>query len=128
MLTDLFPVAVLVVVAVLIAPALVGLIGVLRDVGLPARYSPLVAVALGVTLMLAYALWGDSKPFLFGLLGVLIGLAACGRYDMSKLAGATVPPAQVTVDDTWLTDPDTTEDDPYFASEELLREIDRQRE
>lgn len=106
MLTDLFPVAVLVVVAVLIAPALVGLIGVLRDVGLPARFAPLVAVALGVTLMLAYALWGDSRLFLFSLLGVLIGLAACGRYDLSKLAGATVPPAQITVDDTWYDDED----------------------
>jgi ABC-type uncharacterized transport system permease subunit len=129
MITDLFPLAVLVVVSVLISPALVGLIGVLKDAGLPPRWSPLIAVILGIALMLAYATWGDNRHFLFGLLGVLIGLAACGRYDLSKLTSP--PPATITVDDSWLVDvddPDATGDDPYFASEATLREIDRQRE
>lgn len=106
MFTDLFSTAVLVVVTILILPAITGLITILKDVGMPARLAPLVAVILGVTLMIAYAQWGDNRYFLLGLLGVLVGMAACGRYDLSKLAGASIPPATITVDDSWITDDD----------------------
>lgn len=85
MITDLISPAALAVIALLIIPAVVGLINMLRAVGLPTRWAGPVAVAIGLTVMLAYGLWGDQPLFVYALLGILVGLGAAGFYDLAKL-------------------------------------------
>ena len=53
-----------------------------------------LAVALGLVVMLAYGLVTDppaspAQLFIYGLVGVLIGLGAVGLYDLVKLSGTS---------------------------------------
>ena len=103
---------------------------------LPTDFLPLAALVIGIGVQVVndLALGGRADGATIWtsiVVGAGIGMAAAGAYDLAGRASTTIPPATITVDDTWLVDaddPDATEDDPYFASEELLREIDRQRE
>lgn len=94
MITDLLPPATLAVIALLVIPAVVGLVNMLKAVGLATRWAGPVAVALGLVVMLAYGLVTDppaspAQLFIYGLAGVLIGLGAVGLYDLVKLSGTS---------------------------------------
>ena len=102
----------------------------------PTDFLPLVALALGVVVQVVndLALGGaadGASVWTSVVVGAGVGMAAAGAYDLAGRASTSIPPATITVDDSWLVDvddPDATEDDPYFVSEATLREIDRQRE
>lgn len=85
MLTDLISPAALAVIALLVIPAVVGLVNMLRAVGLTSRWAGPVAVLIGLVVMLAYGLWGDQLLFVYALVGILVGLGAAGFYDLAKL-------------------------------------------
>ena len=111
MITDFLPAAALIFVTVLIVPSVVAVITMLKDVGLPPRLSPLVAIVLGIALMIAYAVWGEHRIFVYGLIGLLIGLGACGFYDLRKMGLPAQPDARRAADDE------------YFAREQAQREL-----
>lgn len=103
MLTDFLTVTEIAFVVVVVIPALLGLINMLKRVGLPTDFAGPVAVALGIITMMAYAAFGDNRYFVFAMVGLLIGLGTTGFYDLSKMVGSTViPPAEITVDQSFL--------------------------
>ena len=97
MITDLITPAALAVIALLVIPAVVGLINMLKSVGLATRWAGPVAVVIGLAVMLAYGIWGEHPLFVYALLGILIGLGAAGFYDLAKLLGQS-PDATVVVE------------------------------
>lgn len=107
MITDLITPAALAVIALLVIPAVVGLINMLKAVGLAVRWAGPVAVGIGLVVMLAYGIWGEHQLFMYALLGILIGLGAAGFYDLAKLLGKTPDPT-VVVERTVDLDPPTT--------------------
>ena len=75
------------IVLILVIPAVIALVTMMKDIGLPGRLAGPVAVALGLAAMAAYTLWGDLPIFVNLMIGVLIGLGASGFYDLAKLTG-----------------------------------------
>jgi hypothetical protein len=73
-------------------PAVIALVTMAKDLGLPARFSPLVAVGLGVALVLfdgfATATLYDTQT-VFQLIGtgIVLGLGAAGLYDGARVIG-----------------------------------------
>ena len=99
---------------------------------LPTDFLPLAALVIGIGVQVVndLALGGRADGATIWtsiVVGAGIGMAAAGAYDLAGRASTTIPPATITVDDTWLVDPDdpdATEDDPHFASEEPLHADD----
>ena len=99
---------------------------------LPTDFLPLAALVIGIAVQVVndLALGGRADGATIWtsiVVGAGIGMAAAGAYDLAGRASTTIPPATITVDDTWLVDPDdpdATEDDPHFASEEPLHADD----
>ena len=95
---------------------------------LPTDFLPLAALVIGIAVQVVndLALGGRADGATIWtsiVVGAGIGMAAAGAYDLAGRASTTIPPATITVDDTWLVDPDdpdATEDDIHFASEEPL--------
>lgn len=74
-------------------PAVIALVTLLKDLGLPSKFSPLAAVLLGVALSILGALslgiitnWYETVS-----LGVILGLSAAGLYDGAKAVGGNKP-------------------------------------
>jgi len=86
-------------------PAVIALVTLFKDLGLTAKYSPLVAVLLGVALTLfdgvAYATMIDMQS-IFQLIstGVLLGLSAAGLYDGARAIGSKTPNTVVVKEKT----------------------------
>jgi len=72
---------------ILIVPAIVGLVEMLKKSGLPTRWAGPVAILIGIVIMIAYSVWGDLPIFFNVLLGLLAALGATGFYDLTKLHG-----------------------------------------
>lgn len=73
------------------APAVLALVTLAKDLGLPTRLAAPLAVALGVILAAAdYALAG-SGAYAAAADGLLLGLGAAGLYDAARLAGGAAP-------------------------------------
>jgi len=102
MLTDFLSLTEIAFIVVLVIPALLGLVNMLKRVGLPTDFAGPVAVVLGIAVMLAYAGFGDNRYFVLAMVGLLLGLGVTGYYDLSKMVGPSIPPAEIHVDDTWL--------------------------
>ena len=68
-------------------PAILGLVTIARDLGVPAKLAPALAVLFGVGVAVAEQQLGHLPAFQAGVGGLLVGLAASGVYDASKLAG-----------------------------------------
>ena len=69
---------------IVIVPAIVGLVQVAKDTGLPGRFAPLVAVLFGIAAGVAQ-LEAGSLPWIPAvILGVSFGLTACGLYDGAR--------------------------------------------
>lgn len=64
-------------------PAIIGLINLMKKLGLSARVAPAVAVLLGVGLMVATEYYAGTPWFDSGSTGLLMGLAAMGLFDMT---------------------------------------------
>lgn len=75
---------------VVIVPAVVGLVQVLKDADLPSGFSPAAAVLLGVLAALAQ-LYAHDWPWIQAVVvGVALGLSAVGLYSAST---STILPA-----------------------------------
>lgn len=74
-------------------PAVIALVTLFKDLGLPSKLSPLLAVVLGVALSVLGALslgtvanWYETVS-----LGVILGLSAAGLYDGARAIGNKTP-------------------------------------
>ena len=96
MITDLLSAATLAVVLILIVPAVIGLVNMLKRAGLPTAFAGPVAVALGLVFTISYGIWGEHQLFVLSMLGILIGLGATGFYDLRKLGASDTAPLIIT--------------------------------
>lgn len=71
-------------------PAVIALVTLIKDLGLPSKLAPLAAVVLGVALSVLAALslgtvtnWYETIS-----LGVILGLSAAGLYDGARAVGS----------------------------------------
>ncbi len=78
--------------AVLLAsiPAILGIINLLKGLGLPTKAAAPIAVALGVALSVSDLYFSALPVYEAISSGLLLGLGATGLYDVAKMAGATV--------------------------------------
>lgn len=82
------------VVTLATVPAVLALVTLLKDLGLPSKLAPLVAVLLGVVVTLVDAWAGggfaSSQEVVQSIsVGVILGLSAAGLYDSAKVAGGS---------------------------------------
>lgn len=73
-------------------PAIIALVTLAKDLGIPSRLAPLLAVFLGVALTLFDALASGLVLNMPGLLsaigtGIVLGLSASGLYDGASIIG-----------------------------------------
>ena len=69
------------------APAVLALVTLAKDAGLPKRGAAPLAVLLGVALAVADHALGSSGAYAAVADGLLLGLGAAGVYDAARLAG-----------------------------------------
>ena len=78
------------------APAVLALVTLAKDLGLPAKLAAPLAVVLGVVLASADHALGATGAYGALADGLLLGLGAAGLYDAARLAGGREPaPAAV---------------------------------
>jgi hypothetical protein len=77
-------------------PAIVGLVQVAKDAGIPSRFAPLVAVLIGLLTAVAQAAAATHTWIPAATAGVAVGLAACGLYDAGRLVIPAVLPFPTT--------------------------------
>lgn len=73
---------------VAVVPAVVGLVEVCKDLGLPTRAAPAAAVVFGVLAALAQIYAGTWPWIQAVVLGIALGLSACGLYSGAKTVAA----------------------------------------
>lgn len=73
------------------APAVLALVTLAKDLGLPKRLAAPAAVVLGVVLAAADHALGSSGTYAAVADGLLLGLGAAGLYDAARLAGGHEP-------------------------------------
>lgn len=73
------------------APAVLALVTLAKDAGLPKRGAAPLAVLLGVALAVADHALAGSGIYAAGASGLLLGLGAAGLYDAARLAGGAAP-------------------------------------
>lgn len=73
------------------APAVLALVTLAKDLGLPKRLAAPAAVVLGVVLAAADHALGSSGTYAAIADGLLLGLGAAGLYDAARLAGGHEP-------------------------------------
>lgn len=61
-------------------PVIVGLVQVIKGVGLPNKYAPVASIVLGVTILAIVGLAWQA----FLIQGIIVGLSAAGLYSGSK--------------------------------------------
>ncbi|MCU9594552.1 hypothetical protein OEV82_08790 [Caldibacillus thermolactis] len=66
---------------VAIIPLIAGITEIFKKIGLPAKYSPIVAIFLGIIITLVYV---DVTPKEGVLVGIMLGLSASGFYSGTK--------------------------------------------
>ncbi len=71
-----------------IVPIIVGLVEVLKRLGLPTKWAPLAALALGVAGSYFFLAPGDARQAIY--LGLATGLAAVGLYSGSRTTVAAL--------------------------------------
>lgn len=87
----------------LTVPAILALVTIARDLGMPSKIAPVVALALGVALGVAEQQLGGLPIYQAAVGGALIGLAASGLYDTGKLIGSKPVQPPVTIEVTEVT-------------------------
>lgn len=63
-------------------PIIVGIVEILKRLGLKEKYAPLASLACGLILAVIYASEGSLKKGI--LQGIYFGLSACGLYSGAK--------------------------------------------
>lgn len=63
---------------------IVALVQIIKSFGLEQKYSPIVAIIIGVGLSVAYSYYGTEKLFESIVLGIVAGLSAVGIYSSAK--------------------------------------------
>ena len=81
-----------IVVTVATIPAIIALVTLAKDLGIPSRLAPLLAVVLGIVMSLFDALANGVALDTPGLLatagtGLILGLSASGLYDGASVIG-----------------------------------------
>jgi hypothetical protein len=67
-----------------VVPAIVGLVEVGKDLGVPTRVAPALAVLFGILAGLAQLYAGQWPWIQAVVLGISLGLSACGLYSGAK--------------------------------------------
>lgn len=62
----------------------IALVELAKRLGFKKKYSPLLAVGLGIILSIAYTFYSGSEIYQAIILGVIVGLSAIGFYSGSK--------------------------------------------
>lgn len=71
---------------------IIGLVRVARELGLPSRFAPAAALGLGILGGVAVA-YQQGMEYVGGIvIGIALGLMACGVYDQGKVSGAADEP------------------------------------
>lgn len=88
-------------------PAILALVNLAKQFGVTGKWSALLAVFLGVLVQAAeYGFLTDdlSRSGWYGAIatGLILGLSAAGLYDVARTVSPEIPPAELTVDDSWL--------------------------
>ncbi|MFT3877125.1 MAG: hypothetical protein QM708_11990 [Propioniciclava sp.] len=83
-------------ITLLTPAAIIALVTLLRDVGLPPKLAPFAAIGIGVALSAATQLWGDNTLWQAATHGLQLGLAASGIYDAARLVGGKLQPTERT--------------------------------
>ena len=84
------------VTALATAPAVLALVTLAKDLGLPTRYAALTAVVLGIGLSTADYALGGTGIYADVTSGLTLGLGAAGLYDAAKIVKPETPaPAEV---------------------------------
>lgn len=65
-------------------PAILALVNLVKDLGLPSKLAPLAAVTVGVALLVANHYLGDNAAYQAATTGLILGLGAAGLYDITK--------------------------------------------
>ena len=73
-----------------VIPAIVGLVQVTKDIGLPANYAPLCAVCFGLLAGFAQFYAGRLVWISAAVTGIALGLSAVGLYSGAKTVAANV--------------------------------------
>ena len=73
-----------------VIPAIVGLVQVTKDIGLPANYAPLCAVCFGLLAGFAQFYAGQAAWISAAITGIALGLSAVGLYSGAKTVAANV--------------------------------------
>jgi hypothetical protein len=63
-----------------LVPIVIGLVAVLKNSGLPTQYAPITSIVLSVAGVIALS----GVSVMSGLIGVIVGLSACGLYSGAK--------------------------------------------
>ena len=80
------------IVTTLLTPAaILAFVTIARNLGVPTKLAPILAIVLGVTLAVAEQQLGGLPIYQAAAGGLLLGLSASGVYDVAKLTGATRP-------------------------------------
>ena len=64
-----------------LSPVLVGIVQVIKTIGIPTKFLPLLNLALGVSFSLFFL---SGTPQILVLQGLIMGLSAGGFYDLIK--------------------------------------------
>ena len=67
-----------------------GLVKVAREVGLPSKFAPALAVGLGIALGVSAAMYSSSAVYIGAIGGIAAGLSASGLYDLGKITNTPV--------------------------------------
>lgn len=84
-------------VGVVIVPAIIGLVQVFKQAGLPTRFAPVLAVAFGILAGLAQSAAGRLPWIGAVVIGIALGLSAVGLYSattaslLPALSGSNPP-------------------------------------
>lgn len=81
------------VTALATAPAVLALVTLAKDLGLPSRLAALTAVVLGVGLSVADHALAGSGTYSAAASGLILGLGAAGLYDTARIIA---PAAETT--------------------------------
>ena len=74
----------LVIYGVSVVVVLMGVVELLKQLGLPSKYGGITAVGLGIAISVGYSLFADSLLFQAVITGLALGLTASGLYSTTK--------------------------------------------
>jgi len=69
-----------------IVALIIGLVKVAREMGMPSKFAPTLAVLLGVIFGVSAALYSASAVYVGIIGGIAAGLGASGLYDLGKIS------------------------------------------